>query len=331
MQTQPAILSRMAAVKGRKGDTRFGHLSDGDYVVPRAIVMKDPAILSRVKKQFDDEGQDYRTHWVGSGHENINPSTGQPEFFFLGKIGKTIAKAAPAILGGVLGSTVLPGIGYGITPLLGGALGTGAGTLAGGGSPTDALLAGAGSYLGGQFLGTGTGDLAGNLTQSTIPGAAGLGELLATAAPAIGGVGFNQLTGQLAGGAVTDLLTAPPPTIDQPTAPAGPTGPTNAPVTRPKEAALPSMLGGDFGSLDPFQRETALATQGSFGQGLGKDEQDYFLNLLQRRLQDDQGNAADFNIAPVEQNYLESGLGLQFDPNTKGLLQSIANRQAGMA
>lgn len=236
MQDLPAIL-QYAASRGRMDDTGLAHVTQGDLVVPRDIVLSDPAILDRVRQRFAEEGGDYRTHWVGSGYESINPETGMPEHGFLGGLFKSIGKIAKPILGGVLGSAAGP---LGI--------------------------------LGNSLLG---------------------------------------------GGQKEEQVSAP-------------AGPQNAAISRPNEASLPSTLS-SFSELDPFQRGTGLATQGAFGGGLGKDEENYFMNLLQRRLIDDRGNYADMGMVnPVEKTYLEGNMGLKFDGSTRSLLQALANRQAGI-
>jgi hypothetical protein len=81
---------------GRGTDTMMAHVTPGDYVVPRAVIERDPAILSRIKKNFDEEGADYRDHMIGHEMNSINPETGQPEFFF-----KKISRAIFPWLGGV--------------------------------------------------------------------------------------------------------------------------------------------------------------------------------------------------------------------------------------
>jgi hypothetical protein len=68
------------ASEGRKGDTMVAHVTPGDYVVPKDILVQHPEFLVRLKKVMEGYGEDYRTHMAGSGFENINPETGAPEF-----------------------------------------------------------------------------------------------------------------------------------------------------------------------------------------------------------------------------------------------------------
>lgn len=69
---------------GRGGDSLVGHLSHGDVVIPREIVLQNPEFLTKFKKAMEDNHQDYRGHVAGSGYENKNPHTGASEFFFGG-------------------------------------------------------------------------------------------------------------------------------------------------------------------------------------------------------------------------------------------------------
>jgi len=78
----------MVARSGRGSDTAVAHVTPGDIVVPRDVWVENPTILNMVKKGFDKYGDDYATHMVGSGVENINPETGLPEFGFFKKFFK---------------------------------------------------------------------------------------------------------------------------------------------------------------------------------------------------------------------------------------------------
>lgn len=319
-------IAGMVESRGRGRDTMLGHLTPGDMVIPRDAWMEDPGILQRVKKVMDNSGMDYRTHMVGSGMENINPETGQPEFNFFSNIfkPKNLIRIAATVAGAVLGGP--PGA----------AIGSGLSTYATGGDLKESALNAGGAYLGSNYLGSGTGDIAGNLTASSIPGAATVGEGLATGAAgsigsAIGGASFPAVTGALAGNSIAGFVggEAPPALENQP-APQ-PVGPKNAPLpnSRPEEASLPSGLG-QFAGLDPLQQGTGIATEGVYGGGTGNAENSYFMNMLQRQLINDKGGYEDYssNVNPTEEAYLHNNLGLQFDPNTTSLLQAIANKNA---
>lgn len=100
--TQNPVVDDMAAV-GRKGDSMMAHVTPGDYVIPKDILVKHPDFLVKLKKVMQDENEDYRTHMIGSGFENVNPQTGAPEFGF-GKAFKKIARTAGGAVGGAVGN-----------------------------------------------------------------------------------------------------------------------------------------------------------------------------------------------------------------------------------
>jgi len=213
MMGDPSEDAQHAAQYGRGSDTTIGHLTPGDVVIPRDVVMENPEFLVKLKKAMADMGGDYKTHVVGSGYENINPNTGAPEFGFFGGIGKIFSSLVPAGLGFLAGGPV------------GAAIGGGLGLLAGN-----------------------------NQKQQSMP------------APTISAPQFTP--------------------------------------TRPQAATRPSTLG-DLSNLDPMQERSALATRGSQGGGLGQDEQNYYLNLLQRNIMDESGNVGNTeSLLPVERQYL---------------------------
>lgn len=316
-----APITHLMAAAGRKGDDQVGHLTRGDVVIPREAAMADPSILMKLKKVMEDNGGDYRTHIVGSGYEHRNPATGAPEFNWL----SNIFKAAAPILGGVAGSFI-PGVGTAI----GSAIGAGLGGAVSGGGVKGSLIDAAGAGLGSAFLGSGSGDVASNLSSSSIPGAASVGSSLT--GTALGSAGVNALSGSLTGGSIANLVNG---ATAQPLSGALPApdvaGPKEAPLptSAPQAASLPSSLSG-FSGLDSLQQGTGIATQGLYGGGTSNDEQNYFTNLLQRQLINGQGGYNDYsnNVNPTEESYLHNDLGLQFDPNTGSLLQAIANKQS---
>lgn len=213
MSGDPSEDAQNAAQYGRGGDIMMGHLTPGDVVIPRDVVMENPEFLVKLKKAMADMGGDYKTHVVGSGYENINPETGVPEFGF-GSFFKSIVPFISGAVGNVLGGP--------IGGIIGGSLGS-----------------------------------------------------------SLGGIGKKQES-------------MPAPTIS---------APQFNPV-RPQAAARPNTLG-DLSSLDPMQERSALATRGSQGGGLGQDEQNYYLNLLQRNIMDESGNVGSTeSLLPVERQYL---------------------------
>lgn len=96
-----------------------------------------------------------------------------------------------------------------------------------------------------------------------------------------------------------------------------PSAPSPFQASRDAAMSLPGSLS-QFAGADPNQASTNIATQGVFGGGEGPDENKYFLNLINRRLVDDQGQVAKdtSSINPVEGSYLNQlGLGGYSDPN----------------
>lgn len=85
------------AAQGRKGDAMMAHVTPGDYVIPKDILVQHPDFLVKLKKVMSDENEDYRTHMVGSGFESINPETGAPEFGFLRNIGRAVGSAVSRV------------------------------------------------------------------------------------------------------------------------------------------------------------------------------------------------------------------------------------------
>lgn len=105
--SQNPATDQMAA-QGRKGDAMMAHVTPGDYVIPKDILVQHPDFLVKLKKVMSDENEDYRTHMVGSGFENINPETGAAEFGF-GSI-KRFARSLGAPVGSAVGK-LLPAAG----------------------------------------------------------------------------------------------------------------------------------------------------------------------------------------------------------------------------
>lgn len=108
--------------------------------------------------------------------------------------------------------------------------------------------------------------------------------------------------GTQAGGAVGDSVT----NSLNPTQPdLGGTGVPGFSPSKQPSMGLPQSLS-QFGSLDPTQQATNIASKGVYGGGNGPDEQNYFLNLINRQLFDPSGNVAanTNNLAPVDMSYL---------------------------
>lgn len=104
-----------------------------------------------------------------------------------------------------------------------------------------------------------------------------------------------------------------------------PPPPAQAPAfnpTRPDALARPSSLS-DYSSFTPEQERSALATKG-INQGLGKDEDSYYKNLIQRSLIGDNNQPApDTNsLLPIESQYFSQG-----GMNTSGIMDFLKQLQ----
>ena len=249
---------------------------------------------------------------------------------FFKKIKKFVKSAAPAIIG----SLVLPGVGTAlgasIGSLGGAALGSGIGTLAQGGSLKDALLSGGGTYLGGRLggefiggslgstispsnavgpyfgdIGSSIGDFAGNSIGASLANA-NLGS-------AIGGMYGSEIARNTFGSPQDESLASSAPSPFVP--------------SQQAEQQAPASIQG-LGSLTSDQQSTNLANQGVYGGGVGGQESDYFLNLINRRLVDESGQTSDMGaLKPIEQSYLQK-LGLGGYGDTNSLLEAISKWQS---
>jgi hypothetical protein len=141
---------------GRHEDEYMVHAAEGETVIPKEILDRDPRLKARLFKQMRDMGVDPERYIVGNELNSINPVTGQPEFF-LKKFGKfvkravkkvvgVLKKAAPIVLSTAI-NFIAPGLGTAVT----GALGAGLGSLVQGKSLKEsfnaALLGGAAGAL----------------------------------------------------------------------------------------------------------------------------------------------------------------------------------------
>jgi hypothetical protein len=140
----PALAQRMAAM-GRGGDDTLAHVQTGELIIPAALLAQDPALKEGLFQRLRDMGiEDPERYVVGAEGNSLNPETGIPEFFlkklFRGikkavkGVVKVLKKIAPIVLPIAL-NFLFPGMGA----IAAGALGSGIGTLAQGGSFKDAL------------------------------------------------------------------------------------------------------------------------------------------------------------------------------------------------
>lgn len=235
----------------------------------------------------------------------------------------------------------LPVAGYAVGGPAGAAIGAGIGAKVQGGSWGDALKAGALNYVGGK-VGSAIGS-------SSIGKSLGLGDTIGGALgvksnafnPSLSGVSgalAGDVGGSWAGNALSSVMNANLGSTlgsfagNSMAEPVGGYGAVNqspagfVPKQQPEQARPDSLSA--FGSLSPQQASTNIATQGVFGGGAGPQEQQYFLNLINRRLVDQNRNLSDLSeINPIENSYL-SQLGLGGQSNTKSLLEAMSKWRA---
>ena len=128
---------------GRDEDNYLAHVAQGEMVVPPVIT---PETRQRLEQEMSSMGLDPAEYTVGGGM-SINPITGNPEFGWLKKVGKSLKKVAKKVAPIV--SVIAPFI-PGVGPLMSAAISAGTTKLAGG-SWKDALKAGAMSYGGSKL------------------------------------------------------------------------------------------------------------------------------------------------------------------------------------
>jgi len=228
--------------------------------------------------------------------------------------GPFLGAAAAGTYSGVknhsLESGLLGGLGTFAGNALGSSFGSGLGTVGSslGSGTANAIGEGAISPFAGGLFGSAGGDISSGITGL-------LGESGANAiGSSIANTSIGGALGSYAGNSLGSSIGA------QPSAPSGP-----APFqpTQSAQAALPSSLS-SFSDQSPLQQSTNLATQGVYGGGLGPQEQQYFLNLENRKLVDQSGKTSDMSsLSPIEGSYL-SKLGLGGRPDTSSLLQAIS-------
>jgi len=171
----PALAERMAKY-GRNEDNMLAHVAEGELVIP-AQFLEDEVMKQRIYDILTEAGvEDPEAYVVGAESNDLNPTTGLPEFFlkklFKG-IGKAIKKVVKAVVKVVkkVAPIILP-IALAFTPLgpiYGAALGSGIGTLINGGSIKDALksalISGAVGGVTAGFTGN-TGSFTGNIGEA---------------------------------------------------------------------------------------------------------------------------------------------------------------------
>lgn len=234
-----------------------------------------------------------------------------------------VFKVAAPIVGGIFGGPV------------GAAIGGAAGGAIGGGGLKGALIGGATGY-GGSVIGNSIGSsLTSTLAKTGASNAFTNGIANSTigrvasnvVGPATGSSLIGGAIGKFAGNSIADSIGSSlfPEEVSQESQSSS--GPAPFKASRNAQLSLPGSLTGING-LEDQQQSSNLATQGTYGGGLGGEEQSYFTNLINRRLVDDAGNVdSDLSeINPIEKSYL-SQLGLNQD-NPQSLLEALSKWKA---
>lgn len=203
------------------------------------------------------------------------------------------------------------------------------------GNPLSGALGAAGTYFGGELgssLGGAAGASEGGILSQTPANALGSifgGDTVGSVAPfgswagnALGSGTIGSMAGGAAGSSIGqgfgEQLGGQLNPMKENTQDPTPFSPSRAP-----QMGIPQGLS-QFGSLDPFQQATNIASKGVYGGGNGSNENSYFLNLINRQLVDPSGNVNNMNsLNPVESGYL-SQLGLGGYSNSNDLLQGIS-------
>ena len=247
---------------------------------------------------------------------------------FIRKAAKVVTNVDPFnIIPDKIQNTIAPIVLSAINPALGAAY-SGLNSFGETGNVGSSLARAGGSYVGGQLgsaYGAGTGGTVGNALNTA------LGDTLGSAVlPSLGGKILGANLGSTVGGFLgssvgADLASSlvPQKTANNVGEGVASTAPFKASRAAPMEA--PASIKG-LGSLTDTQQSSNIATGGVYGGGQGPDEQNYFLNLINRRLVDDSGNVdSDFSdIGGVENSYLaQLGLGNKKNPND--LLSAISS------
>ena len=136
---------------GRYGDVYVVHAAKGETVIPMEVLEANPHIKSLLFNQMEEMGLDPNRYVVGNEFNSLNPVTGMPEFFFkkifkkikkaVKKVFKVVKKIAPVAIPIAASFFGIPFLGpvFGAGTIGAAALGSGIGTLVGGGSLKDAL------------------------------------------------------------------------------------------------------------------------------------------------------------------------------------------------
>ena len=147
--------AQQLAEYGRHGDIYIVHAAEGETVVPLEVLNANPKVKELLFNQMSDMGMDPQEFVVGNELNSINPDTGLPEFFFsrifrainkgFKAVTKVVKKWAPIVVpiaAAAFGIPFLAPAFFGAGTVGASFLGSGIGTLLGGGNLKDALKSG---------------------------------------------------------------------------------------------------------------------------------------------------------------------------------------------
>ena len=178
---------------GRYEDTYIVHAAEGETVIPKEVLASNPKLKEDIFKQMRAVGiEQPESYIVGDALNSRNPVTGQPEFFF-----KSLKKFLPTI-GAIVGNILLPGIG--------GAIGSGLGSLAAGQSVEQSLINAGLSYVGGKYVAPEIDQAVAGFTGGSVPtigSTLGEGAKYAVTGPAASQAGSSFISQALSGAGAT--------------------------------------------------------------------------------------------------------------------------------
>lgn len=324
--------------------------SIASFALPIAAAIFAPGLLGPIL------GSTALTSSLGAGLATTGLGLAHGEGF-----GKSLEHGALAgggsFLGSQIGGSLFPASSPAAAAVGSAAAPTGAGAITGAGSLGGSLVndtlssSGLGSSLTTGGFGAAAPSLAGTAAGSlTSTGGSGPGNLGGTSllsslgSKPLGTVGsnLNSLLGDSAGGSINNLIgstaantglgaaaggylgsSAAQDLMGGPGTPETPPTPPFKP-SRMTASSLPSSLS-NLNGLDPNQQASNLATQGTFGGGIGPEEQSYYANLLNRQLVDDSGNVQSLSsLSPIESTYNQQ-LGLGGYNNPTDLLKALSS------
>ena len=197
-------LAKKMATYGRNEDKYLAHVAEGELVIPHHF-LKDEDTKKRIFDMLIEAGfENPADYVVGADGNNVNPTTGLPEFWWLqdvlsdvvsgvkstlSSVVKVIKKVAPIVLPIALAMTPLG-------PIYGAAMGSGIATLANGGNLQDAfksaLVSGAtgAAYAG---LGKGTGSFFDKVSDAAANPMGRIGQTIDGVTSGFSGEGFGEM------------------------------------------------------------------------------------------------------------------------------------------